>query len=72
MWGGTGMQFSAEEYNKSALRFRDIVTKAGADIILSTHSQLDKSDIKLRLVEKRKPGDPNPYVVGPAVVQSYS
>ena len=71
MWGGTGMQYSAEEYNKSALRFRDIVTKAGADIILSTHSQLDKSDIKLRLVEKRKAGDPNPYVVGPHVVQDY-
>jgi metallo-beta-lactamase class B len=71
MWGGTGMQYSAEEYNKSALRFRDIVMKAGADIILSTHSQLDKSDIKLRLVEKRKGGDPNPYVVGAQVVQNY-
>ena len=71
LWGGTGMQYSAEEYNKSAVRFRDIARKAGADVILSTHSQLDKSDIKLRLVEKRKPGDPNPYVVGPEVVQNY-
>ena len=25
LWGGTGMQFSAVEYNKSAVRFRDIV-----------------------------------------------
>ncbi len=71
IWGGTGMQYSAVEYNKSALRFRDIVKKAGADVMLSTHSQLDKSDIKLRLVERRKPGDPNPYVVGPQVVQDY-
>jgi metallo-beta-lactamase class B len=71
IWGGTGMQYSAVEYNKSALRFRDIAKKAGADVMLSTHSQLDKSDIKLRLVEKRKPGDPNPYVVGPQVVQDY-
>ena len=71
MWGGTGMQFSAEEYNKSALRFRDITAKAGADVILSTHNQLDKSDIKLRLVEKRQAGDPNPYVVGLQVVQDY-
>ena len=71
LWGGTGFQFSAETYNKQAERFRDIVTKAGADVILSTHPQLDKSDVKLRLVEKRQPGDRNPYVVGNDVVRSY-
>ena len=71
IWGGTGMQYSAAEYNKSALRFRDIAKAAGADVMLSTHSQLDKSDIKLRLMERRKPGDPNPYVVGRQVVQDY-
>jgi metallo-beta-lactamase class B len=31
LWGGTGMQTSAEEYNRNARRFRDIVTEAGAD-----------------------------------------
>jgi len=71
LWGGTGMQFSAEEYNKSAKRFRDIVTSSGADVMLSTHPQLDKSDIKLALVQKRQSGDPNPYVVGNDVVRSY-
>ena len=71
LWGGTGMQFSADEYNKSARRFRDIVEKAGADVMLSTHPQLDRSDVKLRLVEKRKPGDPHPYVVGTDVVKAY-
>jgi len=71
LWGGTGMQFSADEYNKSARRFHDIVEKAGADVMLSTHPQLDKSDVKLRLVEKRKPGDPHPYVVGNDVVKAY-
>lgn len=71
LWGGTGMQFSAAEYNKSALRFRDVVTAAGADVILSTHPQLDKSDVKLPLVQKRKPGDPHPYVVGKDVVRNY-
>ena len=71
LWGGTGMQFSAEEYNKSARRFRDIVTSTGADVMLSTHPQLDKSDIKLALMQKRKPGDPHPYVVGNDVVKSY-
>lgn len=71
LWGGTGMQFSADEYHKSAVRFRDIVTKAGADVILSTHPQLDKSDVKLPLVQKRNPGDPHPFVVGSDVVRNY-
>jgi len=71
LWGGTGMQFSAEEYNRSAVRFREIVTNAGADVILSTHPQLDKSDIKLPMMAKRQPGDPHPWVVGNEVVRNY-
>ena len=71
LWGGTGMQGSAAIYNQQAARFRDVVTKAGADVLLSTHPQLDKSDIKLPLVQKRKPGEPNPYVVGNEVVKNY-
>jgi metallo-beta-lactamase class B len=71
LWGGTGMQYSAEEYNKSAKRFREIVSTTGADVMLSTHPQLDKSDVKLALVQKRQSGDPNPYVVGNDVVKSY-
>ncbi|MDH3281495.1 MAG: MBL fold metallo-hydrolase [Gammaproteobacteria bacterium] len=71
LWGGTGMQYSAEEYSKQAARFRDIVTNAGADVLLSTHPQLDNSDVKLPLFAKRQPDDPNPYVVGEQVVQNY-
>jgi metallo-beta-lactamase class B len=71
LWGGTGMQYSAVEYSKSAERFREIAADAGADVILSTHNQLDNSDIKLELLKKRQPGDPNPYVVGFSVVQDY-
>jgi len=71
LWGGTGFQYSAEAYNKSAERFREIAAEAGADVILSTHPQLDNSDVKLRMVEKRKAGDPHPYVVGFSVVQDY-
>jgi metallo-beta-lactamase class B len=71
LWGGTGFQYSAEAYNKSAERFREIAAGAGADVILSTHPQLDNSDVKLRMVEKRKPGDPHPYVVGFSVIQDY-
>jgi hypothetical protein len=71
LWGDTGMQYSAEEYAREAVRFRDVVAKAGADVILSTHPQLDNSAVKLPLVGKRRPGDPHPYVVGPQVVQNY-
>ena len=71
LWGGTGMQFSAAEYSTQAARFRNIAAKAGADVVLSTHPQLDNSDIKLPLILKRRPGDPNPYVVGTDVVQGY-
>jgi metallo-beta-lactamase class B len=70
LWGGTGIR-DAESYYREAQRFRDIVARAGADVMLSTHPQLDKSDVKLRLVEKRKPGDPHPYVVGNEVVRNY-
>ncbi|MDH4124486.1 MAG: MBL fold metallo-hydrolase [Gammaproteobacteria bacterium] len=71
LWGGTGMQYDAAEYSKQAARFRGIVAEAGADVILSTHPQLDNSDVKLPLVKKRRSGDPNPYVVGNQVVEDY-
>lgn len=71
LWGGTGMQFSPVEYGKSAERFREIAARAGADVIMSTHPHLDKSDIKNPLVLKRKPGQPNPWVVGTKVIQDY-
>ena len=60
LWGGTGMQFSAKEYSEQAARFRDIAKKAGADIVLSTHSQLDSSDVKLPLAAKAQARRPEP------------
>jgi metallo-beta-lactamase class B len=70
IWGGTGMQWDVESYHNQAVRFRDIVEKSGADVLLSTHPQLDLSDIKLRLVERRKPGAPHPYVIGNDLVKA--
>ena len=44
LWGGTGMQFSAADYSAQAARFRDIVAKAGADVVLSTtHSSTPRT-----------------------------
>ena len=86
-WGGTAFnwiqnraahisaerpdQFWFKTYSTSAERFRDIAAAAGADVLISNHTIYDGSKEKLPAVEKRKPGDPNPYVVGTDSVQRY-
>jgi len=86
-WGGTAFnwirnrtayitperpdRFWFETYSSSARRFRDIVAKAGADIILSNHTNYDGSKMKLAALANRKPGDPHPYVIGSESVQRY-
>jgi metallo-beta-lactamase class B len=58
-------------YIQSALRFSDIVKKAGADIILANHTDWDRSKINLPMLAKRAPGTPNPYIVGNAKVLNF-
>lgn len=86
-WGGTAFnwltnrrtyispehpdRFWFETYSASAERFRKIVADAGADVIISNHTNYDGSKKKLPALEKRKPGDPNPYVVGNDSVRRY-
>jgi len=75
-WGGTLFNFGANRprlvaYTQSAERFRDIATKAGADVILSNHTAYDGSKTKLPAVLARKPGEKHPYVVGSDVVRRY-
>ena len=64
-------RFWFETYIKSAERFRDIVAKAGADVLISNHTNYDGSKRKLPALAKRKPGDPHPYVIGRDSVQRY-
>jgi metallo-beta-lactamase class B len=86
-WGGTAFNWMAnraayitperpakfwfETYSASARRFKDIAARAGADVLISNHLIFDGSKTKLPAVERRKPGDPNPYVIGAAAVQRY-
>ena len=75
-WGGTLFNFGPNRprlisYAAQATRFRDIAAKAGADIILSNHTQYDGSKTKLPAVKTRKPGDKHPYVVGNDGVRRY-
>jgi metallo-beta-lactamase class B len=86
-WGGTAFnwmtnraayitperpdRFWFETYIKSAQRFRDIVAKAGADVLIANHTNFDGSKTKLPLLAKRGPTDPHPYVIGTESVQRY-
>jgi len=79
--GGTGFNFTItpdkpklywfKTYIASVERFRDAATKAGADVILTNHTALDESKLKLPAIAKRKTGDPNPFVVGADSVRRY-
>jgi metallo-beta-lactamase class B len=75
-WGGTAFNFprTAENfriYAASAERFGDIASKAGADAIISNHSDYDGSKQKLPALAGRRPGAPHPYVVGTDAVKRY-
>jgi metallo-beta-lactamase class B len=86
-WGGTAFnwvtnraayitpdrpdRFWFETYITSARRFKDITARAGADVIISNHTIFDGSKTKLPALERRKPGDPHPYVIGAEGVQRY-
>jgi len=74
LWGGTGLNAdkeSLQNYIRSAQRFSDIARQAGADIILSNHTDWDGSKVRLPQLAKRAPGAPNPYVVGNDSVRRY-
>jgi metallo-beta-lactamase class B len=64
-------RFWFETYSRSARRFRDVVTAAGADALISNHTDYDGSKTKLPAVARRKPGEPHPYVIGTDGVQRY-
>jgi metallo-beta-lactamase class B len=80
-WGGTAFNFKAtvdqprsywfDAYVGSAQRLRDIVLKAGADVLISNHSKFDGTVAKLQALATRRPGDPHPYVIGNDSVSRY-
>lgn len=86
-WGGTGFnwlsgspayitpdrpnRFWFDAYIKSAERFRDIVAKSGADVLIANHTHLDDSKNKLRTIARRRPSEPHPYVIGNDAVVRY-
>ena len=86
-WGGTAFNWTTnraayitpqrpdkfwfDTYIASVQRFRDIVSKAGADVLIANHTNFDGSKTKLPALAKRAAGGPHPYVIGNASVQRY-
>jgi metallo-beta-lactamase class B len=76
LWGGTLFNFGPdaarfEAYAESAARMRDVATAAGADVLLSNHSDYDGTKEKLPALAARKPNDAHPYVVGNESIRRY-
>jgi metallo-beta-lactamase class B len=74
LWGGVGLntdKTSVQNYIRSAQRFSGIAKQAGADIILTNHTDWDRSKINLPMLATRAPGSPNPYIVGNAKVLDF-
>jgi metallo-beta-lactamase class B len=74
-WGGTTIQGGKPEtylaYIASADRYKDIVKRSGADIVLSNHTAYDNTPANIKTLVARSATNPNPYVVGNAAVLRY-
>jgi metallo-beta-lactamase class B len=73
LWGGMGLNNdrpSLTQYIESAKRFQDIARQARADIILSNHTDWDRSKFNLPVLAKGQVS-PNPYVTNNASVLRY-
>jgi len=74
LWGGMGLnndRASLTQYIASNKKFQDVAKQAGADIILSNHTDWDRSKINLPILANRAPGSSNPYVTNNASVLRY-
>jgi len=73
LWGGMGLnndRASLTQYVESNKKFQAIAKQAGADIILSNHTDWDRSKVNLPMLAKG-PVIPNPYVTNNASVLRY-
>jgi len=64
-------RFWFEKYISSAQRFRDIVAKAGADVLIANHTNFDGTKTKIPALAQRAPGAGHPYVIGNESVRRY-
>ncbi len=75
-WGGTALSGNTskemlQSYISNAGRFKDIVDGSGADVIIVNHTDYNDALARFERTKARKPGEPNPWVVGKPEVQNY-
>jgi len=75
-WGGTAYNFGPlpdrlQLYSDTTRKYRDVLSQEKTDILLSNHTSYDAAVEKMAALKDRKPGDPNPYVVGQDAVQRF-
>ncbi len=75
-WGGTALSGNTskemlQSYISNAARFQDIAGGSGADVIIGNHTEYNDALTRLEQAKARKPGEPNPWVVGKGEVRNY-
>lgn len=75
-WGGTALSGNTskemlQSYISNAGRLKDIADGAGADVIIGNHTEYNDALTRLDRTKARKPGEPNPWVVGKVEVRNY-
>jgi metallo-beta-lactamase class B len=75
-WGGTALSANTskemlQSYISNANRLKDIADGAGADVIIGNHTEYNDALARLDRTRARKPGEPNPWVVGKPEVKKY-
>jgi metallo-beta-lactamase class B len=75
-WGGTALSGNTskemlQSYISNAGRFQDIAEGSGDDVIIGNHTEYNDALARLERTKARKPGEPNPWVVGKPEVRNY-
>jgi hypothetical protein len=75
-WGGTAYNFGPlpdrlQIYADTTVKYRDIMGKEKADVLLSNHVSYDNAVGKMGTLKERKPNDPNPFIVGEDTVDRF-
>jgi metallo-beta-lactamase class B len=75
LYGGTvlipRMAWNLEEYLSSLDHWAQMTRQMKVDTELQNHPLMDGIDERLAKIQARKPGDPNPFVVGQAAYQRF-
>ena len=75
-WGGTAYNFGPladrlQIYADTTAKYRDVMKKENADVLLSNHVSYDNAVAKMGTLKERKPNQPNPFVVGEDTVDRF-